>query len=92
MKIHYISATAINTPKGVRHWAFCRAELDYQADRERYRHSPKEVTCLRCLFDYARIYPDAYHRWAGMTRRIRAQDAAGITYDWHTGQFHDREG
>ena len=86
--IHYISATAINTKNGVKHLAFCGAQLDYYHDSHLFTvYSVKNVTCLRCVVEYAKIYPQEYKTWAATERGIRAENAAGITYDWKTGEF-----
>jgi hypothetical protein len=62
--IHYLSATAVNTPEGVRHLAFCGEQFDYYADKPRFQvanySDPTRVTCQGCLVAYATTYPD---RW-----------------------------
>lgn len=88
--IHYLSATAVNTPGGVRYMAFCGALLDYE---DKASHvvanygGPGRVTHFRCVVEYARTYPARYADWVRMERSLRADKAAGIEYDWATGQF-----
>lgn len=91
MTVHYLSATAIATPDGDRHLAFCGARFDYSADQASFvvanYGGPKGVTHFRCVLEYARIYPGQYRAWVCMERSLRADKAAGIEYDWITGQF-----
>lgn len=86
--IHYLSATAINTANGVKHFAFCGEQLDYMNDKDKFRiYTPTEVTHFRCVVEYAKLYPKAYREWAVNTRNIRKEKAIGIEYDFVTGNF-----
>lgn len=91
MTIHYLSATAVNTPAGVKHLAFCGQLLDYYTDKDSFvvanYGGPKGVTHFRCVVEYCRTYPYQYAEWMAMERRLRADKAAGIEYDWTTGTF-----
>lgn len=86
--IHYLSATIVNTENGPKHLALCGELLDYDNDKDKYRsYSPKWVTHIRCVVEYAKIYPDRYKDWVAMERRLRAETAMGIGYDYVTGNF-----
>lgn len=91
--IHYLSASAVNTENGVKHLAFCGEQLDYGTDKDRFQvanySGPNKVTHFRCVIEYAKSYPWDYKGWAAMERRLRAEKAAGIAYNWETGEFYN---
>lgn len=86
--IHYLSSTIVNTENGPKHLAFCGELLDYDNDKDKYRsYSPKWVTHIRCVVEYAKIYPQQYKEWVKTVRNLRAETAIGIDYDFNTGGF-----
>lgn len=80
--IHYLSATAVITPEGNRHLAFCGLQMIWGADRDRYQVAnyadPTRVTCDPCMVAYESIYPAAMAQFRERQARIAEWKTLGL--------------